>query len=80
MLDFSCVQSPASSPAERLRTALEMCDAGVEMMRLNLRRRFPEEGNEQIAARLSAWLRERPGAEHGDAPGRAVPWPPPPRP
>jgi hypothetical protein len=28
---------------------------------------------------LVAWLRDRPGAEHGDAAGRPIPWPRPSR-
>jgi hypothetical protein len=38
-------------------------------MRQNLRRRFPRESEEQIERRLLAWLRDRPGAERGDAGG-----------
>ncbi|MFZ5469763.1 MAG: hypothetical protein ACOZIN_10030 [Myxococcota bacterium] len=58
----------------RLRIALELFEAGVDMMRQNLRRRFPTESDAQIEGRLSAWLRERPGAEYGDAEGRRVDW------
>ena len=39
------------------------------MMRLNLRRRHPELGEEEIEDLLVAWLRTRPGAERGDCPG-----------
>lgn len=38
-------------------------------MRQNLRRRFPGESEEQIEQRVLAWLRDRPGAEIGDASG-----------
>jgi hypothetical protein len=41
----------------------------------NLRRRFPDASEEEIEWRLAAWLKERPGAEFGDAEGRPVPWP-----
>lgn len=41
-------------------------------MRENLRRRHPEAGEAEIEHLLGAWLRERPGAEHGDGPGRVV--------
>ncbi|MEE8601302.1 hypothetical protein [Euzebya tangerina] len=54
---------------ERLRSALALHDAGVALMRQNLRRRHPDEDEEQIAARLRAWLRTRPGAEYGDTVG-----------
>jgi hypothetical protein len=41
-------------------------------MRQSLRRNHPEADDQEIDRRLSAWLRERPGAEHGDCPGRAL--------
>jgi len=62
--------------AARLRTALGLFEAGVEMMRQKLRRDHPDLGDREIDARVKAWLRERPGAEFGDAVGRPVSWPP----
>lgn len=61
--------------SQRFRTALELFEAGVAIMRQNLRRRFPEAGEQEIAARLAQWLQERPGAEYGDCEGRPVEWP-----
>ena len=61
--------------AERFRTALELFEAGIALMRQNLRRRHPHERAEQIEARLTAWVQAPPGAEHGDAEGRPVGWP-----
>jgi hypothetical protein len=61
--------------AERLRTALEMFELGEAIMRQNLRRADPEASEHDIDARLRVWLLERPGAEHGDAPGRPRPVP-----
>jgi hypothetical protein len=61
--------------ARRLRLALELFDAGEDMMRQTLRRRFPDATDAEIQARLDRWLHERPGAEDGDAPGRRVAWP-----
>jgi len=52
-----------------LRAALELFDAGVAMMRQNLRRTDPHPDEDTIRARLQAWLATRPGAEHGDAEG-----------
>ena len=46
--------------------------AGIEMQWAQLRWRFPEETNAEIDERLNAWLREWPGAEFGDSPGRVV--------
>lgn len=74
MLKSYVMPSPGKA-AERLRLALELFGAGEAVMRQNLRRKHPDENESQIEARLAAWLRERPGAEHGDAPGRPVPWP-----
>ena len=54
--------------AERLRTTLELCDAGIAMQRQTLRRRFPDKTEREIAQLLNQWLSERPGAEHGDGP------------
>lgn len=56
--------------AERLRTALALFDDGVDLMRANLRRRHPQATAAEIDDMVSAWLGERPGAEHGDGVGR----------
>jgi len=63
------------SPAARLRLALDLFAAGEALMLQNLRRRFPTADDEEIEAHLAAWLRERPGAAHGDAEGVAIAWP-----
>ena len=63
------------TPAERLRLAFELFDAGLAIMRQNLRRRMPGASEAEIHAALNTWLQERPGAEHGDAVGRPVSWP-----
>ena len=61
-------------PAAKLRLALDLFDSGVAMMRETLRRRFPNAPDQTIAEALAAWLRERPGAEHGDTAGRLRDW------
>ncbi|MBI4612435.1 MAG: hypothetical protein HY720_02390 [Planctomycetes bacterium] len=61
--------TPRGSSASRLRAALEMYRMGESMMRLRLRRRYPRASEARLAARLVAWLEERPGAEEGDAQG-----------
>lgn len=53
----------------RMRLAFEMFEAGVALMRQNLRRRNPVLGDAEIEALLGLWLRERPGAEFGDSAG-----------
>jgi uncharacterized protein YPO0396 len=61
----------AAVAATKLRIALEMFELGESIMRQKLRRTFPAASESEIDAKLSAWLRERPGAEHGDAPGKS---------
>ncbi|MDX1632473.1 MAG: hypothetical protein R3234_11460 [Thermoanaerobaculia bacterium] len=58
--------APELGPAERLRIALDLHQAGVELQRQNLARRYPGASREDIEARLLTWLRHRPGAEWGD--------------
>jgi len=53
-------QMPKSSKEERLRTALDMHDFGVAIMRQNLRRRHPAADEQEIEAMLIAWLGSRP--------------------
>lgn len=57
------------SPEEKLSLAFELFESGIDIMRQNLRRRYPAEAPDEIEARLEIWLRTRPGAEHGDAAG-----------
>jgi len=52
-----------------------MFQAGVDMMRQNLRRADPTATDTEIRIRVGTWLRERQGAESGDGEGRLVPWP-----
>jgi hypothetical protein len=61
--------------SERYQMLLDLFAAGEEIMRQNLRRRFPTATPEEIENRLVVWLHERPGAEHGDAVGRPGTWP-----
>jgi hypothetical protein len=64
---------PEMTVAARLRMTLAMYEDGVDMMRCNLRRQHPSADAGEIERRLTEWLRERPGADDGDCPGR--PWP-----
>lgn len=61
--------------AERLRTALELYDLGLTVMRQNLRRRFPTDDDAAIERRLVDWRLQRQDAPDGDCPGRLVPVP-----
>ncbi|MGI8814697.1 MAG: hypothetical protein ACR2G2_05260 [Pseudonocardia sp.] len=59
----------ADTAADRLLTAFELHDFGVRIYRQRLRLERPEAGDEEIDAAVDAWLRKRPGAEHGDGVG-----------
>lgn len=61
---------PDSTSAERLRIALDLFDLGVEMTRARLMREHPDWTPEQVQEGVTAWLRDRPGAELGDCVGR----------
>ncbi len=67
--------APHETPAQRLRTALDLFEFGTDMMRQTLRRKSPNATEAEIQARLVAWLQERPGAELGDGVGRPAYWP-----
>ena len=58
--------SPAPSIADAFRTTLDLFQAGVDLMRQNLRRSHPEARENDIERLLRAWLLDRPGAECGD--------------
>lgn len=61
--------------AERIRLALDLFATGEALMRQQLRRRHPEWTEAELRRGLLEWLRERPGAESGDAAGRTPgPW------
>jgi len=59
-------------PSTALSVTFDLFETGVAVMRQNLRREHPNAGDAEIARLLSAWLQHRPGAESGDAMGRAV--------
>ena len=61
-----------AAAARTFRLTLELFDDGVRLMRQNLRRRHPGASEQEVDRHLLTWLRDRPGAEHGDCPGREV--------
>jgi hypothetical protein len=61
-----------SSAPDAFRTALDLFEIGIEVMRQNLRRAHPDASPQEVEERLLAWLHHRPGAESGDCPGRVV--------
>jgi len=56
--------------AEAFRVTLDLFEAGVALMRQNLRRQDPSATEAEIDQRLVAWLHHRPGAELGDGVGQ----------
>jgi hypothetical protein len=60
------------SPPWSLAITFDLHETGLAIMRQNLRREFPDADDTDIDRRLQNWLRRRPGAEHGDAPGPAL--------
>jgi hypothetical protein len=62
--------------AARLRTALDLCALGESVRLAQLKRERPEATEAELEAAFVAWLESRPGAEHGDAWGRPITWPP----
>jgi hypothetical protein len=55
--------------AQRLRLALDMYEAGEQMLRQRLRRERPDVTPDELDAEINSWLRTRPGAATGDSPG-----------
>ena len=62
-------------PARRMRIALDLFELDEAMLRQRLRRTRPRASDAEIEDAVVAWRMDRPGAEHGDAPGKPRPWP-----
>jgi hypothetical protein len=71
-----CVLGPAGLPlptmgvmaaadVEKFRVVFDLCDAGVRIYRQRMRRENPLASDEEVEARVQAWLR-RPSGEVGD--------------
>jgi Rv0078B-related antitoxin len=58
--------SSENDSVQGLRLAFELFDAAESLMRQNIRRSFPESTEQEIEAKIIAWLQDRPGAPHGD--------------
>lgn len=59
----------ADPASDRLLTAFDLHSFGVRIYRQRLRLERPEASDDEIDAAVDAWLRRRPGAEHGDGVG-----------
>jgi hypothetical protein len=44
----------------RALAAFDLCETAEQMMRQNLRRRYPQASEEEIRQRFKAWLEKRP--------------------
>jgi hypothetical protein len=55
----------ATADVEKFRVVFDMCDAGVRIYRQRMRRENPLELDEEIEARVKAWLR-RPSGDVGE--------------
>ncbi len=58
--------------AARFRTAIDLHEAGVQMMRLKLRRQHPSASEAELGRLLFEWLKGPDTAPPGQ---RIVPWP-----
>jgi hypothetical protein len=67
--------SMSETAARRLEIALDLADLAPEIYEAKVRREAPGLSDAEVAKRVTAWLRTRPGAEDGDAEGRPVAWP-----
>ncbi len=55
----------AAEDVDKFRVVFDMCDAGVRIFRQRMRRENPLASDEEIEARVQAWLR-KPSGEAGD--------------
>jgi hypothetical protein len=55
----------AAVDVEKFRVVFDMCEAGVRIYRQRMLRENPAASDEEIEARVQAWLR-RPSGEAGD--------------
>lgn len=58
-----------------MRIAFELYALSEAMLRQNWRRRHPGASADEIEDVVTAWLANRPGAEHGDCEGHRITWP-----
>ena len=63
------------TPSTGLAIAIDLLEFSLLMRAERHRCEHPEEGVDEVDAVVQAWELDRPGAPHGDADGRSVPWP-----
>ncbi len=69
-IPYRGMPSGPTSAHDAFRTTLDLFEAGLALMRQNLRRAHADATDNDIDQRLREWLRLRPGAEEDDSPGR----------
>jgi hypothetical protein len=63
---------PKSTPEGRFLLAFEMAEFGIALMRANLRRRFPDAPDAEVAIRLATWIE---GPDPSDQDMKCIAWP-----
>lgn len=58
-----------TTPAQRIRVALDLQQAGERIYRQRLRREQPGISEAELDSQITRWLHGRPGAEFGDMDG-----------
>lgn len=53
--------APSDQAAQKLRAALELFEAGVDLTRRRLAREHPQDDDAALRARLRGWLQDRDG-------------------
>jgi hypothetical protein len=66
------VPRPARTGVE---LAFDLTEFGMQMVAAKHVREHPDATEAEVAARVREWLLDRPGAPHGDCPGRPWRWP-----
>jgi hypothetical protein len=54
------METSQETASQRLRTALDLFEAGCEMKRMALRRQYPGLGADELERLLGAWLSDKP--------------------
>ena len=63
------------TPLERMEIAFDLFDLAEDMIRTRVLRENPSATEQDLEHAVDAWMRHRPGAENGDAPGQPISWP-----
>lgn len=53
-----------------IQVAFDLAETAALMVEATYRRKHPDASDDEVAEHVRRWWGERPGAVHGDAPGR----------